>query len=126
MGFACDLAIAYLSSDFSPQLVQELREDSAAQANVEGVIAGLDFDPFLGSQDPGERYEVGTIAQKGSSQWADIHGVWAAQRSSSTDVVAELVLQDGHWTFVNFHYPDGSALLTVLKLLREGRQKSTH
>ena len=89
-------------------------------------IAGLDFDPFLGSQDPGERYEVGTIAQKGSSQWADIHGVWAAQRSSSTDVVAELVLQDGHWTFVNFHYPDGSALLTILKLLREGRQKSTH
>lgn len=69
---------------------------------------------------------MGTIAQKGSSQWADIHGVWAAQRSSSTDVVAELVLQDGHWTFVNFHYPDGSDLLTVLKLLREGRQKSTH
>src|SRR5207253_10846874 len=67
VGFACDLAIAYRSSDFSPQLVQELREDSAAQANVEGVIAGLDFDPFLDSQDPGERYEVGTIAQKGSS-----------------------------------------------------------
>jgi hypothetical protein len=49
---AWNLAIKTKSSVFSPQLALALKEDSAAQAKAEGEIVGLDFDPFLNSQDP--------------------------------------------------------------------------
>jgi hypothetical protein len=50
---AWDLALKTKSSVFSPELAQALREDSAAQDKAEkGELVGLDFDPFLNSQDP--------------------------------------------------------------------------
>ena len=124
-GPASELALKYKSSVFEPQLARALREDSAAQAKSPGEIVGLDFDPFLNSQDPAERYEVGRIARKGERYRADIYGVFSGQKRKKPDVVAELLEKNGRWFFVNFHYPEDGDLLTVLRLLRESRQKAS-
>ena len=84
----------------------------------------MDFDPFLASQDPCDRYEVGAATRQGPSYLVDIHGAGGCEKHDKPDVVAELVLRSGTWMFVNFHYPpDSGDLLTVLRLLREDRQK---
>jgi hypothetical protein len=107
-----------IRSDMSPQLVKLLEEDSAAQAKCEELV-GLDFDPFLNTQDPAERYEVGKIAQKGKRYQAEIYSVRSGQRSEKPDVIAEVAQRDGHWFFVNFSYSSiGTDLVKILKLPR--------
>ena len=124
-GPAWELALKHKRSVFGSQLAKALREDSAAQAKSPGEIVGLDFDPFLNSQDPAERYEVERITQECASYWADIYGVWSGKKREKPDVVAELLQKNGRWFFVNFHYPEDRDLLTVLRLLRESRQKAS-
>lgn len=125
VGPAWNLVLRSRSSDLSPQLAQALREDSAAQAKAKGEIVGLDFDPFLNSQDPGEHYEVGTITPNGGGYRVAIHGVWSGKKHEKADLVAVVAQKNGHWTFVNFDYPEGRDLLVVLKSLRESRQRPT-
>lgn|SRR5487761_55474 len=127
-GPASDLALKYKDRVFSPKLFRALKEDSDAQANVNGPIVGLDFDPFLASQDPAERYEVGKATRKGGSYWVDVYGIWSGKKSEKADVVAEVARTDGRWLFVNFYYPNAASprsgdLLSVLALLQEDRQK---
>jgi len=111
---AWNIALKYKRAAFSPELAQLLREDSAAQARCEELV-GLDFDPFLNSQDPAERYEVGGITLRGQHYRADIYSVQSGKRSEKPSVSAELAKGDGHWIFVNFFYADGTDLLTVLR-----------
>jgi Protein of unknown function (DUF3828) len=120
---AWDVALKDRSALFSPELLRLLKEDSAARAKAVGDIVGLDFDPFLSSQDPGQRYEVGGITQKGAAWLVEITDVRNGKKIEKPCVVVELSHQDGRWLFVNFHYEDGD-LLTTLRLLREDREKS--
>jgi hypothetical protein len=121
---AWNLALKSKSSAFSPQLLNALREDSAAQAKAVGDIVGIDFDPFLGSQDPSNRYDVGKIIQNGDAYRVEIYGARSGKKRATPDVIADVLQKDGRWMFVNFHYPDGSDLTSVLKTLRDERQKS--
>jgi len=129
-GFASDLALKLKHSSFSPELARQLKEDSdvRAEAAKEGELDGLDFDPFLHSQDPDEHYVAGRIAVKGTSYWAEVHSVRDGKKSEKPDVVAELVRENGRWIFVNFHYgtmdEPGNNLLNILKNLREFRGKT--
>lgn len=111
---AWNVAVRYRGSAFSPELARLLREDSAAQAKCEELI-GLDFDPFLNSQDPAKRYEVGEIHHEGRRYRVDIYSVQSGRRSEKANVSAELSKANGHWFFVNFYYPDDTDLLTILK-----------
>ena len=127
-GNTSDLALKYRSSAFSPELARQLRADSDAQAKVAGDIVGLDFDPFVNSQDPDERYVVGKITVKGDSYWVEVHSIRSGKKREKPVVVAELMLKDGRWRFVNFHYGERDRstdenLLSTLKSLRESRQK---
>lgn len=116
--------------NFSAELRGHLAEDSAAAAKSPDEIVGLDFDPFVNSQDPAPRYVARKTYRAGKGYWVEVHGVIEGKVSEVPDVIPELVLSRGHWMFVNFHYPaqgaDGvrSDLLGVLKLLREDRGKS--
>jgi len=119
------LALRTRASLFSRELLQALEEDYDAQAKTQGEIVGLDFDPFLASQDPCEHYVVGTIARRGACYRVSIHAVCSGRESREPDVVAELVRRDKTWVFTNFHYPRvGSDLLGVLRNLREERKKA--
>lgn len=108
---------------FTPELAQALEADREAQVRAEDEIVGLDADPFLNSQDPCTRYEVGKVSRKGESYWVDVHGECSGERGGTPDVVAEVVLKSGSWVFVNFHYPrEQSDLLALLRRLRLERQ----
>lgn len=113
-GTASDVALKYKASAFSPELLRLLKADSAAQAGCEDLI-GLDFDPFLYTQDSEGHYEVGKITQTGQSYRAEIYGVRSGVRFDKPSVIAEFTVQSGHWFFVNFIYPEGSDLLTTLR-----------
>jgi FlaG/FlaF family flagellin (archaellin) len=63
-GNPSDRALRYKSHAFSPELLTQLKEDSTAQAKAKGEIVGLDFDPFLNSQHPGERYTAEKVVGK--------------------------------------------------------------
>lgn len=109
-------ALSLRSSLFARPLLRALRADSAAQSRAQGAIVGLDFDPLINRRDPCERYEVGSTTHRNLTYWVAIHGVRGGRRSPSPDVVAELVLRDRSWVFVNFHYPSAHTdLLAVLR-----------
>lgn len=112
-----DSALKYKRSAFSSRLFELLKEDSDAQAKCQELV-GLDFDPLLNTQDPAERYVVGRIIQKGQTYLADIYAVREGKQVEKPEVTAEFVEKDGHWFFVDFHYPDGNDLLTILKSSR--------
>jgi hypothetical protein len=85
---------------------------------------GIDWDPFLGSQDPDDHYEVGRIVKKGETYRADIHSVSSGKKSAKPSVIAEVGKENGHWVFLDFDSNDGSGLLAALKSLKEDRQKT--
>jgi hypothetical protein len=114
---AWDAALKYKSAAFSHELAQLLREDSAAQAKCEELI-GIDFDPFLNTQDPANGYEVGEIKQNDKHYRADIYSVESGKRNEKSRVSADIVENGGHWVFVNFFYSDGGDLLKILKTPR--------
>ena len=122
-----DLALKYKRSAFSTELFQALNEDSAAQGKVAAEIVGLDFDPFLNSQEPRERYVVGNVTSKNDRYWVEVFSVSSGNKSAKPAVIPELTHKDGQWIFVNFHYRDGhdsedADLLSILKNLRQLRQ----
>ncbi len=120
-GDGWDLVLKSKRFVFSQRLVQALREDSAAAAKVKGEIVGLDFDPFLNSQDPDTRYLVRKVEQKGRSTLVSVHGVSDGKPSAKADVIVKLDKQNGHWRVTNFLYPIGDDLLGVLKKLKQER-----
>jgi hypothetical protein len=124
-----DLALKYKSSAFSPELLRRLKEDSDAQNKAQGELVGLDFDPFLATNDdPFESYVVGNVSPKGKGYLVQIYGIHDGKKSKEPAVEPELIFNNGHWTFVNFHYEiskikENENLLSVLKVLSEDRQK---
>lgn len=129
-GHAWDLALKNKGYVFSSEVSRLLKEDSEAQAKVAGEIVGLDFDPFLNSQDLGERYVVGDVTPKDDSYWAEVYAIRSGNKSEKPVAVPELVFKDGRWLFVNFHYgksdhPERENLLSILKSLRKRRQEES-
>jgi hypothetical protein len=98
-----------------------------ASAGARCELVGLDFDPFLGSQDPADRYEARQPTVKSGTCSV---GVWrtsptdTAAKMDAPEAIAELKQQNGAWRFVNFTYSVGGPdLLHQLANLRRERQK---
>jgi hypothetical protein len=122
-------ALEHRKSSFSPELIRAVQEDYAAAARVPDEIVGLDFDPFLNTQDPAHRYVTGRVDLKQQRCWVAVYGIQNGRRSANRDVTPELTMSNGRWKFVNFHYPEPSCskcdnLLSLLDRLRREREKS--
>lgn len=102
--------------DLSTELATLLRADATAQSHCNELI-GIDFDPFLLTQDPARDYEVGAIRKQGDRYRVSVYRVEGGHRNKSPDVIAEVAQRsDGRWYFVNFYSPGmRSSLLTILK-----------
>ena len=115
------------ASDFDPALLSALKEDEDAQAKAKGEIVGIDFDPFLASQDPCAPYKARNVVQKGDRFLVSVDCACENVTGENPAVTVELVMRDGHWVFVNFHYPEpkpsGSNLLGILKRNQRTRQR---
>lgn len=112
----------------SIELQKMLDADYRASANNPDEIVGLDFDPFLASQDPSAKFTVESITIKNGSCIGLVRGIENGNKMESVE--PELVRADGGWKFVNFHYPPSDAsdpkesdLISVLKNLRNDRRK---
>lgn len=122
---ASSIAIRGRSFLFGRELLTLLKADAAAEAKANGYIIGLDFDPFLNTQDPSDRYDVGDIGPKGENCLASVFGTRYGERSTQPDVIAEISYRDARWVFIDFHYPDsGEDLIQILEALRRDRLKT--
>lgn len=102
--------------DLSDDLSKLLEQDAAAQAHCNEII-GIDFDPFLLTQDPATSYVVGEIEQKGRHFMVSVYRVERGQRDKTPDMIAEIARRsDGRWYFVDFYSPEISkGLVAILK-----------
>jgi hypothetical protein len=120
---AFHVAIRQRASMFVPPLLRALKADAKAQSHANGDLVGIDFDPFVGGQDPADHYDVRNVRLKGGTCFAEL---W---RNSPTpakpmlpDAIAELSQAGGRWQFENFRYPEEKAdLVSVLAALRSER-----
>jgi len=120
---AWNLAMQRKPEAFSADLLKALKIDSEAAAHAKGDIVGLDFDPFVGGQDPADHYQARGASWQGETCLVEVWPVSAA-RSKKPDAIAEVVLVGGHWEFQNFRYPESNSnLVSVLVTLRAERQK---
>lgn len=115
------IGIRQRSSEFSPSLIKMLDDDWSATRKAKELV-GLDYDPFVNSQDPSPPYKTGKVTQTDKTCSVEILGTPPAM-ANRADVIAELEYVNGSWSFVNFHYPDGGDLISQLKLLRADREK---
>ena len=100
---------------FSPELTKLLRGDAVAQAECKELV-GLDFDPFLYTQDPAQAYVIGKITHTGPDYRAEIYSVDHGVQSKEPGLIAEFTQEKGRWSFTNFYYLSRKGdLLTVLK-----------
>ena len=111
------------SKDFAAKLRSALLKDEAAQRKQPDEVVGLDFDPYLNSQDPYKNYKVTSVKQKDQRFWVEVEGVDAGKLKPENSIVAIVEKAHGKYRFANFSYPNQhSDLLTVLRQLEKERK----
>jgi hypothetical protein len=125
-GPAFRLAIEQKPAAFAPELLRALQIDAQAQAKAKGEIVGIDFDPFVGSQDPTDHYAIRNATERGNTCTVE---VWRdsthdnAANPQHPDAIAELGFSAG-WQFTDFKYPGVNAdLIQTLASLEKQREK---
>jgi hypothetical protein len=126
---AFEAALSEKAAWFRPELLQALKDDLAASNKSPDEVVGLDFDPFLNSQEEIEHCVVGEVHRKGDRYLVDVFCILEGKKSPKPDVVPELALENGKWVFVNFHYgesdtPVNENLLSILQQLKKDREKT--
>lgn len=126
---ASDRSIKEKSHAFSNDLIRALVRDSEAQEKVPNEIVGLDFDPFLNSQDPSTRYVVKKIKVSDERCFVEMVGASSGDQTIEALVTPELIRRNGQWIFVNFHYGEtkdarDENLVSVLQYLQAKREKN--
>ena len=123
-GDAETLALKTKPALFSPEIRKGLEEDRRAAEKNPDEIVGLDFDPFLNSQDLADTYTVKKVEQKGSRWFASVYGHYKGQKEdSAASVVAQVEKTKTGWRFTNFLYGKDDDLLKTLKQLKKDREK---
>jgi len=121
-GPTCRIALKQRPELFNPELLKALQGDLNAQTKSPGEIVGVDWDPFLNSQDPEQQYKVGLIQQSNANYLVNIHSVSSGKMAKTVDVIAEISKANGQWVFTNFRSPKGFDLLSSLARFRKQRQ----
>jgi hypothetical protein len=116
-----DLAIARRGALFDLPLLRALKADAEASRKSSGDIVGLDFDPFLYTQDIEDKYVVGAVTETDGLYRVDVYPVRKGKREKKPSVVAELKPVKDSFVFTNFLYGDEGDLIAVLKQLADDR-----
>jgi len=101
---ASNVAIKEKEYKFDPILLGLLKEESKKHFKKNGDISGLDFDPFLATQDPYPKYNVLKATIKNDICFAEIEAMSLSGVWKGVSVVVELKFNEGEWRFKNFHY----------------------
>jgi hypothetical protein len=114
-----DVVLKARRSSFTPSLLKALHEDAVAASKSKDEIVGLDFDPFLNSQDPDSRYFAGKVTHQGMNWTVSVS---SGSRTKKPSVIAKLEKHNRSWRFTNFAYPRGEDLLGTLAQLKRARK----
>jgi hypothetical protein len=110
---------------FDRALANALLEDAAAQSKSTGDIVGIDFDPFLGSQDPGNKFRVGRAVATATGYRVEVFDQEAGPNGKPV-VLDDLATNGENWIITDFRYPNTSSeLLSTLQSLRESRRAAS-
>jgi len=110
---ASNIALRMKPSAFDPKLLRLLRRDFEAQSHASEIV-GLDFDPFLDTQDPSERLTIQKVEKNGADCLVSVHSL---SPDEVRELVAEVKFSDGRWRFANFHYSEGKKRWNLIKEL---------
>lgn len=119
-----DYAIKTKPRLFSAAILQGLQADEAAQAKVPDEVVGLDFDPFLNAQDDCGAYKAGKVRAVGASYRIELFDHCSDSKPVRPAVIAVVEKRNGSWVFVDFVYPGDGDLLSVLRSLKQERERS--
>lgn len=115
---AFDSVLAITPTLFAPELRTALQRDASARAAASGAIAGIDWDPVMGSQDPCADFRIGHATRTGSRVRIAIHAVCTERPGLGSPVTAEVAYAGTSWAFTNFIYaPPAGDLLQALRKL---------
>jgi len=121
-----DIAVEEKSNVFSRELLELLIKEKLIRERSPETIQGLDFDPFLSTQDPCPEYLIGEVVQDRGRFFVYVYGVIKSQKNKHPDVIVELALNNDKWFFVNFHYGKKLSsdynLLIILRKICESAQ----
>lgn len=120
-------AVADSPGWFAPALVAAMRLDNAAQRANPAEVVGLDWDPFLDTQDPCDPYQVTGTSRRGDTVLAAVNGMCNDRPPQvQPDVIAEVRYVGGRWVFVDFrHVGNPGSLVQDLRVLRASRDSDT-
>lgn len=94
--------------------LEALLDSDLACATRSHEICNLDSDPFVNSQDPCGRYEVGGSIAHHDTVGVSVFGVCGGKRDTIPAVVAMVVRHDSTWQFADFAYPTEHTTLHAL------------
>lgn len=120
-GARFELAVRDSGQYFEPSLLAAMREDIAASAASKDEIVGLDWDPFLATQDPCPGYRLGAASSRGDRVVVPVVGDCTQRADSSPDVVAYLARGAHGWVFADFGGTSEGTLLRDLAGLKRER-----
>jgi hypothetical protein len=106
----------------APALRRALIADYQASAADSTQVVGLDFDPFLNSQDPCSVYRVGADSSAGARHLIQVRGICPGDTTLAAVAVLE---QSSHgWELVDLQYPGDTATLQgiLARLARDRAQ----
>jgi hypothetical protein len=131
---AAKIALEKQPGIFSPELFKGLENDFKAQSLATDGISGIDFDPFLDSQDAPSSYKVIKTVVDSSGCVAEVSGVGPDWRHKGQTLYAprikvNLRYRGRKWIIVNFKYfnrenSSTDNLLGQLKWWADIRKKS--
>ena len=124
-----DLAVKERAELFEPTLLAALKADFDAQAKDSGEIVGLDWDPFIGSQDSCDPYAAIGASRSGDTVSVLVKGMCKdAEQHSGPDLIAQVRRTATGWVFVDFRHADnkGSLRQDLAELKQERDSSSGH
>ena len=115
---------------FSQKLIDSLMEDASVQEAAPDEITGLDFDPFLYSQDPDPKYVVRKVTRSKNKCLVEVSPESTDKSIAIPVVTAELIVNGNSTKFTNFYYgtsknkTEGNLLGILANYSKERKQQS--
>jgi hypothetical protein len=119
-------AVRQRPDGFSPELKRLLEEDVAAASKCKDDVVGLDWDPFLETQELPGSYKVGKVEKTAQGFRVSVDVRDAKARGARNPVAqADVAFVGGHWQFVDFvQEPNDPKTRQGLVSLLKGYEKS--
>jgi len=90
-----------IEKEVSPKILHYLKLEEDEQKKEEDP--GLDFDPYLNTQDPSPKFVVDSVQVNNNRCDALVHG-YDIRGQKREEIMPELSKKNGDWIIENFHY----------------------